>query len=74
MFKSDKQKELYMNDFYSDQYSEDKVVEMFMYLTNPQRLHKTSEAHIRRAYRKCTIGKLIRRLDPVKFHLWTDHN
>lgn len=74
MFKSDKQKELYMNDFYSDQYSEDNVVETFMYLTNPQRLHKTSEANIRRAYRRCTIGKLVRRLDPVKFHLWTEHS
>lgn len=70
-FKSDKKKELYINNYYSDGYSEDEVVDMFIYLTNPNRLHKTSEAHIRKSYRNYTIGKLIRRLDPIFFNTWS---
>lgn len=74
MFKSDKQKEIHINTYYLENFTEEEVVKDLIYLTNPKRLHKTSEAFIRRAYKVGTIGKMVRRLDPVRFNTWTEHN
>ena len=58
-----------LSQLYYDTYSEDQVVELFLYLTNKTRGDYTTVANIRKCYNNNTLGELLRRLDPIAFEL-----
>ena len=62
-------KEAQLNSMYSDSFSENQIVDMFMYLTNPVRGKTTTESYIRKCYRNRTLGTLLKRLDPIAFQV-----
>lgn len=64
-----KDKETYLNEFYSDVYSEEEALNDFIYLTSPMRGKRTTESHILKCHRECRLGSLLRRLDPIAFNL-----
>jgi len=50
-------------------YSEDEIVEQFIYFTNKSRGKHCKESTIRDAYRNNTLGQLIKKMDPIYFHM-----
>ena len=64
-----KQKEQKLNRIYSEVYNEDDAVESLIYLTAKSRGKHTTEANIRKQYRNCKLGTLLRRLDPIAFNV-----
>lgn len=63
------EQEKYLNQVYSDSFTEDQAVEQFIYLTNKSRAGGvTTENKIRKAYRDRTLGRLLRRLDFTAFN------
>ena len=67
-FKTLKDKESYLNDYYSDSYAEQEALHIFIYLTNKSRGNSTTESHIIKCYHEQKLGSLLRRLDSVAFH------
>lgn len=50
-------------------YTEDEVVDNFIYLTNKTRGSYTTEANIRKQYRQGCLGKLLKKYDPIYFNV-----
>ena len=58
-----------LNSTYSEEFTEEQVVEQFIYLTNKSRGNYTTENNIRKHYRNKTVGKLIKKYDPILFNV-----
>lgn len=68
--KKKKSKEQKMNEIYSSCYSEDEAVETLIYLTSKNRSGgHTTEANIRKQYRKGRLGTLLKKYDPIAFNV-----
>jgi hypothetical protein len=61
--------EFKVNREFTQNYTEDEVVEKFIYFTNPDQGKRCTEKAIRKAYYNNRIGSLIRRHDPIQFNL-----
>jgi hypothetical protein len=68
IFKTNKQKEVHLNEMYTDIFSEEQAVDHFIYLTNKSRSQTTTENHIRKCHGNRTLGSLLKRLDPQAFY------
>lgn len=66
--KSSALKEQQLNQSLSESYSEEEAVDRFIYLTNPSRGKHTTEINLQNCYHNCTLGTLLRRLDPTAFY------
>jgi hypothetical protein len=62
-----KEKEISLNNLFTDNRTEDEAAYDFEYLTSKHRSPRTTEAYIRKCYRDRTLGSLLRRLDPIAF-------
>ena len=59
-----------VNNYYKDIYSCEQVIEELVYFTNKSRgKNFCSLGTIRRAYENDTLGKLIKKMDPIAFNL-----
>jgi len=58
-----------VNEYYKSVYTEKQVVEQLIYFTSVQRKDKCSIDSIRRAYQNDTLGKLIKKMDPIAFNI-----
>jgi hypothetical protein len=66
---SDDDHEDYLNSYYSDNLSEDQVVDGLIYLTNKSRGEYISEDELRAAYHNRTIGAVLKEYDPISFNV-----
>lgn len=69
-FKSLVEKEFYLNNYYSDNFTIDKISEKFDYLTSRDRKIKTTRQQIWKSYHKRKLGTMLRRLDITAFKLF----
>lgn len=68
-FNSDKEKEDYLNNFYSENYDREQAIAHFGYLTSNQRNKRTTIAHISKCYTNGVLGSLLKRVDPISYNL-----
>lgn len=61
-------KETRLNNSYSELFSEDQAIDIFIYLTNKNRGKHTSESNLRKCYRNNTLGTLLKRQDPIAYN------
>ena len=64
-----KDHEKYLNQLLSEFYTIQGIFNEFIYLTNKNRKHHTTKAHLEKCYDNHTIGSLLRRLDPIAFEV-----
>lgn len=65
---TDKTCEERLNRMYSEEYSWEQAKDALIYLTNPSRGKHTSEYKLLMAYKKGTLGSMLKRLDSVAFY------
>jgi hypothetical protein len=61
--------EFRVNRYFTENYTEDEMVQKFQHYTNKNRGKHCSEKAIRRSYQNNKIGSLMRRYDPIGFNL-----
>jgi hypothetical protein len=58
-----------LNDIYADCFTDEQAFNELIYLTSKQRDKRTTESHLRKVIANREVGRLIKRLDPVLFHV-----
>jgi len=59
-----------INEYYSNNLSCEDAIESLIYLTNKNRGKYVTENHLRNCYYSCTLGNLLKKLDPIAFNLF----
>ena len=61
-------KEQELNRIYSETFTEEQIIDNFIYLTNKSRGKHTTVSHLKKCYYTNKIGSLLKRLDPIAFN------
>ena len=57
-----------LNEMFTDSFSENQLVDNYIYLTNKTRGKHCSENAIRKAHRNREFAQLLKRLDPIAYN------
>jgi hypothetical protein len=65
----DKDYENILNHNYGDMYTDEETEQQLIYLTNPSRGHHISINALRKAIKEGRAGTILKKYDPIAFHV-----